>query len=71
MRIQLSEEAYNAVRKVAMFPLADLQSANGTYDVSLSDELVDRLNDFRFDNESLSDLIVRMCNFYQTNGKLQ
>lgn len=61
--INITKEAQNALRKLARYrldPTWSRERADGTVDIKLEDETLDRLHAARFPDESYSELILRI-----------
>jgi hypothetical protein len=65
--LRLSREARAAIRAEARSPFYDTAknvAPDGSADVPFEQETIDRLDLLRFEGESYSDLLIRVCSTY-------
>lgn len=69
--INITEEASRALRGLATKPFRDTgtRRADGTIDVPVEEETVERLSGCAMPGETASDTIIRLAAFHRSGGK--
>lgn len=71
--INVTNECQQAIRSAATgneFKNNGTQRADGTWDIPVDEEVVDRLKEVAFPGETYSDTIIRLAAFERSGGKL-
>jgi hypothetical protein len=72
MKINITAEAHDAMVRVAELPFVPgtaTRRADGSWDIEIGEDTLERLHGVTFEGETISDALVRLIEFFRTGGR--